>query len=185
MRNLITSAATVAARAVLAALVVILAVSTAWDDHPTITTTHVPGGHPAADMLPVTYPVPPGTGEAQQGEPTDDSPGFDCRTHGNGVCGEDNPQGHPAGCYVRTGKRAGTLLTPWDEQMRQELFTGAYRPTRCGRLTIRDKQMARRLDGSVGQLCAGNAHGGVTCWYADQPRPHDADGAPWDPAAGR
>lgn len=178
MRNLITVAASVAARAALVAMVVVLAVSTAWDSHPTIESVHVPGGHPAGDARPVTYVTPP---PAQ--EPTEDSAGFDCRTHGNGVCGEDS--GHPAGCYVRTGKRAGTLLTPWDEQMRQELFTGAYRPTRCGRLTIRDRQMARRLDGSVGQLCANNAHGGVTCWYADQPRPKDADGAPWDPAAGR
>lgn len=117
--------------------------------------------------------------------PTDDSPSFDCRRNGNGVCGEDNPQGYAPGCYVRTGKRAGTLLTPWDERMRQELFTGAYRPTRCGKLTVRDRAMARRVDGTVGQLCAGNAHGGVTCWYADQARPHDADGPAWDPAAGR
>lgn len=177
MHNMITIAVSVAARAALAAMVVVLAVSAAWDN-PTVETMHVPGGHPAADLLPVTHATP-------AGEPTDDSPGFDCRTHGNGVCAQDNPQGYPAGCYVRTGKRAGTLLTPWDERMRQELFTGAYRPTRCGKPTLRDRQMARRLDGTVGQLCARNAHGGVTCWYADQRRPHDADGAPWDPAAGR
>lgn len=164
--------------ALVALLVILAVISGAADRPPTFEEqrTHV------AFVAPLTHPTPPAAPTA--GEPTDDTPGFDCRRHGNGVCGPDNPGGYAAGCYVRTGKRAGTLLTRWDERMRQELFTGAYRPTRCGRLTVHDRAMARRLDGSVGQLCANNAHGGVTCWWADQPRPHDADGAPWDPTAG-
>jgi hypothetical protein len=31
--------------------------------------------------------------------PTEDSPGWDCRVHGNRVCGPGNGQGVPAGDY--------------------------------------------------------------------------------------
>lgn len=176
MRNKIMTMISAAGRVALPALIVVLALST-LDTRPTMATTHVPGATPAGDAVPITYMTPTPPDATAEGEP-----GWDCRRHGNGVCGEDNPGGYAAGCYVRTGKRAGTLLTPWDERMRQELFTGAYRPARCGRLTLRDRQMARRLDGSIGQLCANNRTGGATCWFADQSRPADADGAPWDPA---
>ncbi len=120
---------------------------------------------------------PAGDGAATDGDgPNEDEPGWDCRTMGNGVCGPG--QVHPAGCYVRSGKRAGVLLRPWDAAMAADPH---YRPDGCGTRTARDRAMDQRLNGTVGQLCAGNAQGGVTCWYADQPRPKSANGPAYTP----
>lgn len=131
--------------------------------------------------MPITFPVPPPVGPvAGNPDPAEDDGGWDCRKHGNGVCGPANAQGAEPGCYVRTGKRAATLLTRWDERMAQELFTGVYRPSRCGRLTARDKAMGQRL-GGTGQLCAGDP-GHPVCWHADQARPKAADGPAWVPS---
>lgn len=44
-------------------------------------------------------------------EPHEDEPGFDCRIHGNDVCGPGS--GVVAGCYY-----AGELVVPWREEMR-------------------------------------------------------------------
>ncbi len=39
------------------------------------------------------------TGCGQQVSITEDSPGWDCRVHGNRICGVTNDQGVPAGDY--------------------------------------------------------------------------------------
>lgn len=134
----------------------------------------------------VTTPPPadpigqaPTVDQDQRTEPQEDGARFDCRRHGNGVCGPGNTQGHAAGCYVRTGKRAGTLIRPWDAAMAADQH---YRPDGCGVRTERDRAMDDRLNGTVGQLCAATATGdGTVCWFADQPRPDRAHGPVWRP----
>ncbi len=123
------------------------------------------------DVRLVSDPAP-----LDQDGPDEDQPGWDCRKQGNGVCGPGAD--HPAGCYVRSGKRAGVMIRPWDAAMAADTH---YRPDGCGVRTARDRAMDRRLDGTVGQLCAGNDRGGVTCWFADQPRPKSANGPAWAP----
>jgi hypothetical protein len=49
----------------------------------------------------------------------EDSPGWDCTTMGNHVCGPTNTQGVAAGHY-----EAGVLVTPWDELVAQRGWTG-------------------------------------------------------------
>lgn len=117
--------------------------------------------NPAADLDPsrvtVTLPV-------------EDRAGWDCRTSGNGVCGPGNGAGFTAGCYNRN---TGALIRPWDEAMAADQH---YRPDGCGKRTARDRAMDERLNGRVGQLCAGTTQGGRVCWYADQARPREAHG---------
>lgn len=40
----------------------------------------------------------------------EDDPGWDCRVHGDGVCGPGNSNGVPAGLY----DAAGQLVASWD-----------------------------------------------------------------------
>lgn len=134
---------------------------------------------PVASWTTTPPPVdtPPVADTPPAGDPQEDDAGWDCRRHGNGVCGPGNPQGVQAGCYVRSGKRAGVLLRPWDDATMNGAHPWVhYRPDGCGKRTARDRAMDDRLSGKVGQLCADNATGGVTCWYADQPRPAGANG---------
>jgi hypothetical protein len=98
----------------------------------------------------------------------EDEPGFDCRTQGNGVCGPGSVNPAP-GCYNRN---TGAFIAPW----RAEWY-GTWRPAECGRPTAKDRAQQARLNGEVGQLCAGTESGtGRVCWYVDQTRPKVADG---------
>jgi len=66
-----------------------------------------------AALVAVLAWLTPGTGEtsalldvfatAPASGPTEDSPGWDCRVHGNRICGPGNSQGVPAGYYVPAG----------------------------------------------------------------------------------
>lgn len=110
-----------------------------------------------------------------RGDSGEDGPGFtDCRTQGNGVCGPGNSHGHQAGCYVRSGKRAGVLIRPWDTAMAADQH---YRPDGCGVRTRKDREMDQAM--ASGSLCAANDAGGVTCWPVIQPRPRSATGPAW------
>lgn len=60
----------------------------------------------AATATPTTAAVP-----TVQAEPQEDDPAFDCRIHGNDICG---PTGEfEAGCYSD-----GVLTIPWRDDMR-------------------------------------------------------------------
>jgi hypothetical protein len=119
-----------------------------------------------------------------QAEPREDDPeaSFDCRRHGNGVCGPGNRQGHAAGCYVRSGQRAGELIRPWGPAMAADPH---YRPDGCGTRTAKDRAVdAAWAEGRNGQLCAAVRTGtGVVCWFTHDPRPGIADGPAWVPPA--
>lgn len=118
--------------------------------------------------------VTPDTDDAT--EVNEDDPGWDCRTMGNGVCGPGAT--YAAGCYVRRGVDARTMIRPWDAAMAADPH---YRPDGCGKRTARDRAMDDRLNGTTGQLCADNTTGGMTCWYVDQPRPTSATGTAYTP----
>lgn len=47
----------------------------------------------------VTSPVAPAGSHHATAAPAEDSPAFDCRVHGNQICGPNNSQGVPAGYY--------------------------------------------------------------------------------------
>jgi hypothetical protein len=109
--------------------------------------------------------------------PDEDDPAFDCRTHGNGVCGPGNSNGYPAGCYKRSGADAGALIRPWDAAMAADPH---YRPDGCGRRTPRDRAMDALFNGQDGRLCAGTGTDRV-CWLANTPRPKEANGTAYLP----
>ncbi len=74
-------------------------------------------------------------------QPQEDDPDFDCRVHGNDVCG---PTGeHQAGCY-----NAGDLVMPWSEELRGQTdspcthITGTYEVP-GGWLTVYEDTSAR------------------------------------------
>lgn len=98
------------------------------------------------------------SGDVSVGGVAEDSPRFDCRTMGNGVCGPG--ANHPAGCYVRKGRTARHMIRPWDAAMAADQH---YRPDGCGKRTTRDLRMDRFLSGAVPQTCSPNSRGGVTC----------------------
>lgn len=51
--------------------------------------------------------------DAHLGVPAEDEPGFDCRMHGNRICGPGSE--YPAGCY-----RDGALVVPWSDYREDE-----------------------------------------------------------------
>jgi hypothetical protein len=95
--------------------------------------------------------------------------GFDCRIHGNGMCGPLNDGGFAPGCYDRSN---GVLLEPWREE-----FYGAGRV--CGDWTAYDQRAEDRINGVIAQFCAANDTGGTTCWFADESTPGGVTGEPF------
>lgn len=62
------------------------------------------GPDQTGDSRPTAVPA------VQTAEPQEDDPAFDCRIHGNDICG---PTGeHEAGCY-----NAGVLVQPWSDEL--------------------------------------------------------------------
>ncbi len=121
---------------------------------------------------------PPSLSDGNSNGPSEDDPAFDCRWHGNGVCGPNNSNGHPAGCYKRTGADRGALIRPWGPDMAADRH---YRPDGCGIRTARDKAMDDRLNGGMGWLCAGMDTATRVCWTVDNPRPKEANGTAYRP----
>lgn len=89
-------------------------------------------------------------------EPREDDPGFDCRIHGNEVCG---PTGeHTPGCY-----RDGVLVMPWSDELRGLVespcgdVVGTY-DVPGGALTVFDDGSARFVPvaGEAGSLVGGD-----------------------------
>jgi hypothetical protein len=76
---------------------------------------------------------------------TEDSPGWDCRTQGNHICGPNAPGGHAAGCY-----RAGVRVIAWSNYStprKDPLWGQVHSP--CAKAKVAPSKKAHKVPGAT------------------------------------